>query len=79
MRDGELTRDEAVGSYEELMRRYSALAVKESLEFMHDDVDRKHRLGVLAQRSAMRAVNRVPAAKRRMARSMQKVRDSELV
>jgi hypothetical protein len=61
------------------MRRYSALAVKESLEFMHDDVDRRHRLGVLAQRSAMRAMNHVPAAKRRMARSMQKVRDSELV
>jgi 2-polyprenyl-6-methoxyphenol hydroxylase-like FAD-dependent oxidoreductase len=79
MRDGELTRDEAVGSYEELMRRYSALAVKESLEFMHDDVDRRGRLGVLAQRSAMRAMNHVPAAKRRMARNLQKVRDSELV
>jgi 2-polyprenyl-6-methoxyphenol hydroxylase-like FAD-dependent oxidoreductase len=79
MRDGELTRDEAVGSYEELMRRYSALAVKESLEFMHDDVDRRSSLGVLAQRSAMRVVNHVPVAKRRMARSMQKVRDSELV
>jgi len=36
-------------------------------------------LGVLAQRSAMRAMNHVPAAKRRMARSLQKVRDSELV
>jgi 2-polyprenyl-6-methoxyphenol hydroxylase-like FAD-dependent oxidoreductase len=79
VRDGELTREEAVGSYEELMRRYSTLAVRESLEFMHDDVDRKNRLGVLAQRSAMRAMNHVPAAKRRMARSMQKVRDSELV
>ena len=82
MRDGELSRDEAVGSYEDHMRRYSALAVRESLEFMHDDVDRRpllRPLTVLAQRSAMRMVNRVPAAKRRMARSLQKVRDSELV
>ncbi|MCD2193175.1 FAD-dependent monooxygenase [Actinomycetospora endophytica] len=82
MRDGELSRDEAVGSYEEHMRRYSALAVRESLEFMHDDVDRRPLLrpfSVLAQRSAMRVVNHVPAAKRRMARGLQKVRDSELV
>jgi hypothetical protein len=36
-------------------------------------------LSVFGQRSAMRLLNRVPPAKRRMARSMQKVRDSELV
>jgi hypothetical protein len=36
-------------------------------------------VGVLAQRSALRAMNHVPAAKRRMARNLQKVRDSALV
>jgi 2-polyprenyl-6-methoxyphenol hydroxylase-like FAD-dependent oxidoreductase len=82
-RDGELSLVEAVGSYEELMRRYAALAVQESLEFMNDD-DRPRRpvvgpLTVFTRRSAMRLLNRVPPAKRRMARSMQKVRDSELV
>ena len=65
------------------MRRYAALAVQESLEFMNDD-DTARRpvvgpLSVFTQRSAMRLLNRVPPAKRRMARSMQKVRDSELV
>lgn len=83
VRDGELSLVEAVGDYEELMRRYSALAVRESLEFMNDD-DTPRRpvvgpLSVAAQRSAMRMVNRIPAAKRRMARGFQKVRDSELV
>jgi 2-polyprenyl-6-methoxyphenol hydroxylase-like FAD-dependent oxidoreductase len=83
VRDGRCTLVEAVGSYEELMRRYAALAVRESLEFMNDDGTARRPvvgpLSVLAQRSAMRLVNRVPAAKRRMARSMQRVRDSELV
>jgi 2-polyprenyl-6-methoxyphenol hydroxylase-like FAD-dependent oxidoreductase len=83
VRDGRLTLVEAVGSYEELMRRYAALAVRESLEFMNDDGTARRPvvgpLSVFTQRSAMRLVNRVPAAKRRMARSMQKVRDSELV
>lgn len=83
VRDGELTRDAAVGDYEQLMRRYSALAVRESLEFMNDDgTARRPVVGpvsVFAQRSAMRLLNRVPPAKRRMALRMQKVRDSELV
>jgi 2-polyprenyl-6-methoxyphenol hydroxylase-like FAD-dependent oxidoreductase len=83
VRDGELTRDEAVGGYEELMRRYSALAVRESLEFMNDDGTARRPvvgpLSVLARRTALRVVNHLPAAKRRMARGFQKVRDSELV
>ncbi|WP_345379882.1 NAD(P)/FAD-dependent oxidoreductase [Pseudonocardia yuanmonensis] len=83
VRDGELTRDEAVGGYEELMLRYSALAVQESLEFMNDDGTARRPvvgpLSVLAQRTALRVVNHLPPAKRRMARSFQKVRDSELV
>ncbi|GEL20854.1 FAD-dependent oxidoreductase [Pseudonocardia asaccharolytica] len=83
MRDGELSRDDAVGDYEELMRRYSALAVKESLEFMNDNGTARWPvigpLSVLAQRSAMRLLNHIPPAKRQMARRMQKVRDSELV
>ena len=36
-------------------------------------------LGVTARRTGMRLVNRVPALRRRMARGMQRVRDSELV
>ena len=83
VRDGELSLERAVGEYEELMRRYSALAVRESLEFMNDDGTARRPivgpLSVFAQRSGMRLVNRVPAMKRRMARGMQKVRDSELV
>jgi 2-polyprenyl-6-methoxyphenol hydroxylase-like FAD-dependent oxidoreductase len=83
VRDGELALSEAVGSYEELMRRYAALAVQESLEFMNDDAAPRRPvvgpLTVFTRRSAMRLLNRVPPAKRRMARSMQKVRDSELV
>ncbi len=83
VRDGRLTLVEAVGSYEELMRRYAALAVRESLESMNDDGTARRPvvgpLSVFTRRSAMRLVNRVPAAKRRMARSMQRVRDSELV
>ncbi len=83
VRDGRLSLTEAVGSYEELMRRYAALAVAESLEFMNDD-GRARRpivgpLRVFGQRSAMRLLNRVPPAKRRVARSLQAVRDSELV
>lgn len=83
VRDGELSLLEAVGSYEELMRRYSAPAVRESLEFMNDDGTARRPivgpLSVFAQRTGMRVVDRVPALKRRVARSMQKVRDSELV
>ncbi len=83
VRDGELSLVAAVGEFEELMRRYSALAVNESLEFMNDDGTARRPivgpLSVLAQRTGMRVVDRVPALKRRIARSMQKVRDSELV
>ena len=83
VRDGELGLLEAVGGYEELMRTYAALAVRESLEFMHDNrTARRPVIGpvsVFAQRSGLRLVNRLPAVKRRMARSMQRVRDSELV
>ena len=83
VRDGELGLVEAVGEYEDLMRRYSALAVRESLEFMNDDGTARRPvigpLSVLAQRTGLRVVDRIPAAKRRMARGFQKVRDSELV
>lgn len=83
VRDGELALVAAVGEYEQLMRRYSALAVRESLEFMNDDgVARRPIIGplsVFAQRTGMRMVDRLPPVKRRLARGMQRVRDSELV
>jgi 2-polyprenyl-6-methoxyphenol hydroxylase-like FAD-dependent oxidoreductase len=83
VRDGELGLVEAVGEYEDLMRRYSSLAVRESLEFMNDNGTARRPvigpLSVLAQRTGMRLVDRIPPAKRRMARGFQKVRDSELV
>ena len=83
VRDGELSLLAAVGEYEDLMRRYSSLAVRESLEFMNDDGTARRPLigplSVLAQRTGLRVVGRIPAAKRRMARGFQKVRDSELV
>lgn len=83
VRDGELGLVEAVGEYEELMRRYSSLAVRESLEFMNDNGTARRPvigpLSVLAQRTGLRLVDRIPPAKRRMARGFQKVRDSELV
>jgi 2-polyprenyl-6-methoxyphenol hydroxylase-like FAD-dependent oxidoreductase len=83
VRDGERDLLAAVGEYEDLMRRYSSLAVRESLEFMNDDGTARRPvigpLSVLAQRTSLRLVDRIPAAKRRMARGFQKVRDSELV
>lgn len=83
VRDGELSLVEGVGEYEELMRRYAALAVRESLEFMNDNGTARRPvigpLSVMAQRTGMRVIDRIPPAKRRMARGMQKVRDSELV
>ncbi|MEJ2865917.1 NAD(P)/FAD-dependent oxidoreductase [Actinomycetospora flava] len=83
VRDGELGLLEAVGEYEDLMRRYSSLAVRESLEFMNDNGTARRPvigpLSVMAQRTGMRLIDRIPPAKRRMARGMQKVRDSELV
>lgn len=83
VRDGELSLLEAVGEYEDLMRRYSSLAVRESLEFMNDNGTARRPvigpLSVFAQRTGLRLVDRVPPAKRRMARGFQKVRDSELV
>lgn len=82
-RDGELGLTAAVGEYETLMRRYSALAVRESLEFMNADAATRsplaQALGTTLQRTGMRLVNRVPALRRRVARGMQQVRDSELV
>ncbi|WP_243418220.1 FAD-dependent oxidoreductase [Actinomycetospora cinnamomea] len=83
VRDGELSLLAAVGEYEDLMRRYASLAVRESLEFMNDGGTARRPvvgpLSVFAQRTGMRLVDRIPAAKRRMARGFQKVRDSELV
>jgi 2-polyprenyl-6-methoxyphenol hydroxylase-like FAD-dependent oxidoreductase len=83
VRDGELAKNQAIGDYEELMRRYSSLAVRESLDFMNDNGTARRPvigpLSVFAQRSGMRLMNRIPPAKRQMARSMQKVRDSELM
>lgn len=83
VRDGETTLLDAVGDYEDLMRRYSSLAVRESLEFMNDNGTARRPvvgpLSVAAQRATLRVVDRIPAAKRRMARGFQKVRDSELV
>jgi 2-polyprenyl-6-methoxyphenol hydroxylase-like FAD-dependent oxidoreductase len=83
VRDGELSLVAAVGEYEELMRRYSSLAVRESLEMMNDDGTARRRivgpLSVFAQRTGMRMVDHLPPVKRRIARNMQKVRDSELV
>ena len=55
VRDGELGLVEAVGEYEDLMRRYSSLAVRESLEFMNDNGTARRPvigpLSVLAQRT----------------------------
>jgi 2-polyprenyl-6-methoxyphenol hydroxylase-like FAD-dependent oxidoreductase len=83
VREGQMTKLEAIGDYERLMRCYSALAVRESLEFMNDKGTARRPvigpLSVFAQRSSMRLLNRIPPAKRQMARNMQKVRDSELV
>ncbi|NMO88419.1 NAD(P)/FAD-dependent oxidoreductase [Actinomycetospora sp. TBRC 11914] len=83
VRDGEMSLLEGVGEYEDLMRRYSSLAVRESLEFMNDDGTARRPvigpLSVAAQRTALRFVDHFPPAKRRMARGFQKVRDSELV
>ena len=83
VRDGSMTLLAAVGEYEDLMRRYSSLAVRESLEFMNDNGTARRPvigpLSVMAQRTGMRVIDRIPPAKRRMARGMQKVRDSELV
>jgi 2-polyprenyl-6-methoxyphenol hydroxylase-like FAD-dependent oxidoreductase len=83
VRDGELGLREAVGGYESLMRRYSALAVRESLEFMNDGAASRgpvaRALGTAGMRTGMRLVDRVPVLRRRMIRDMQRVRDSELV
>ncbi|MEJ8278446.1 FAD-dependent oxidoreductase [Pseudonocardia spirodelae] len=78
--DGDLDLRTAVGGYEAEMRRYSAVAVRESLQQMHDDSGRgavSRALATTAQRTGLRLVNRVPALRRRLARGMQRVRDSE--
>ncbi|WP_226362953.1 NAD(P)/FAD-dependent oxidoreductase [Pseudonocardia sp. ICBG1142] len=77
---GDLDLRTAVGGYEAEMRRYSAVAVRESLQQMHDDSDRgpvSRTLATAAQRTGLRLVNRVPALRRRLARGMQRARDSE--
>ncbi|MBC8091952.1 MAG: FAD-dependent monooxygenase, partial [Pseudonocardia sp.] len=72
----------AIGEYEQKMRTYSAVAVRESLEFMNDGAAaRRPVLGPLTtfgMRTALRLTDRVPALKRRMARGMQQVRDDQL-
>jgi 2-polyprenyl-6-methoxyphenol hydroxylase-like FAD-dependent oxidoreductase len=72
----------AIGAYEERMRTYSAVAVKESLEFMNDGAaNRKPLIGALqtiGMRTALRIADRVPPVKRRMALNMQRVRDESL-
>ena len=82
VRDGRLSLFAAIGDYEQRMRTYSAIAVKESLEFMNDGgTARKPIIGpvtTFGMRTALRITDRVPALKRRMALNMQKVRDAEL-
>ncbi|WP_028932738.1 FAD-dependent oxidoreductase [Pseudonocardia spinosispora] len=72
----------AIGDYEQRMRTYSAVAVRESLEFMDDDGRaRRPIIGPLSRfgmRTALRITDRVPPLKRRLAMTMQRVRDSEL-
>lgn len=72
----------AIGEYEEEMRRYSAVAVQDSLQGMHDNgLARKpvrRALTTVAMRTGMRLADRIPAIKRRVAHSMQHSRDSEL-
>lgn len=82
VRDGKAELITAVGEYEERMREYSAVAVKESLEGMHDNgLARKpvrRALATMGMRAGMRLTDTVPALKRRMVRSIQRTRDSEL-
>ena len=82
VRDGGVDLVDAIGAYEQSMRAYSAVAVRESLEFMNDGgTARKPIIGPLTtfgMRTALRITDRVPALKRRMATGMQRVRDSEL-
>ncbi|WP_198406907.1 FAD-dependent oxidoreductase [Nocardia terpenica] len=81
VRDGDTELVEAIGTYEETMRRYSAVAVRESLQGMNDnglDLKPLRRAMVSAgMRTAMRTVDRVPALKRRMARNLQRTLDSQ--
>lgn len=81
VRDGRAELLAAIGDYEQRMRTYSAVAVRESLEFMNDGGPGKPIIGPLTtfgMRTALRIADRVPALKRRMALGMQRVRDSEL-
>jgi len=59
----------AIGAYEEDMRGYGFRAVRNSLQAMRRTVD-VGPLRLAAQRLMFRAIDRLPAAKRRMARSM---------
>lgn len=82
VRDGSLELISAVGEFEAAMREYGAVAVKESLEGMHDNgLARKpirRALTTAGMRAGMRLTDRVPALKRRMVRSIQRTRDAEL-
>ncbi|MGC4994536.1 FAD-dependent oxidoreductase [Nocardia salmonicida] len=81
VRDGNTELVEAIGEYEQTMRRYSAVAVRDSLQGMNDyGLDHKpiRRAMVSAgMRAGMRTVDRVPALKRRMIRSLQRTLDSQ--
>jgi 2-polyprenyl-6-methoxyphenol hydroxylase-like FAD-dependent oxidoreductase len=82
VRDGTAELIAAIGTYEQDMRQYSAVAVQDSLQGMHDNgLARKplrRTLAVYGMRAGMRLTDRVPALKRRVVHSMQRSRDSEL-
>jgi 2-polyprenyl-6-methoxyphenol hydroxylase-like FAD-dependent oxidoreductase len=82
VRDGTSELIPAIGDYEAAMRQYGAVAVKESLQGMHDNgwarKPVRRTLAAFGMRAGMRVTDRVPALKRRMVRSMQRTRDSEL-
>lgn len=81
-RDGAVALIDAIGAYEAAMREYSAVAVKESLQGMHDNgLARKpvrRALATAGMRAGLLLTDRVPVLKRRMVRSIQRTRDSEL-
>lgn len=72
----------SVGRYEAAMREYSAAAVRDSLQGMHDN-GLAHRplrrtLARMGMRTGMRIADRVPALKRRAVHAMQRSRDAQL-
>lgn len=82
VRDGKAELIGAIGDYEAAMREYSAVAVKESLQGMHDNglaqKPVRRALATFGMRAGLRLTDRMPPLKRRMAHSMQRTRDSEL-